>query len=51
MKKEWEKPELHVEYFTLSSPICTENDTQWMYYGSREINESGMGWEEEEEEW
>lgn len=34
MKKEYESPEMVIEYFTISSSVCS----------------SGFGWEEEEEE-
>ena len=34
MKKEYESPEMVIEYFTISSSVCN----------------SGFGWEEEEEE-
>ena len=37
MKKEYESPEIHIEYFAVSSTVCTEES-------------GGFGWEEEEEE-
>ena len=43
MKREYESPELYVEIFTISSSVCTANNGQY--------DESGAGWEEEEEEW
>ena len=36
MKKEYESPEIAIEYFTISSSICSSDDV--------------FGWEEEEEE-
>ena len=36
MKKEYESPEIHIEYFDISSTLC--------------MDESGFGWEEEEVE-
>lgn len=35
MKKEYESPEISIEYFTISSTVC--------------MDVSGFGWEEEEE--